>query len=77
MKNPCHAGPVSDHFDGQRFFNPGQESTDRSLAELLRWQRSGKRVPWPRQAPPIVPVVPPARSTSLRVTMVGHACVLI
>lgn len=31
MSNRYHQGPPSDHFDGKRFFNQGQESTDRSL----------------------------------------------
>ena len=38
MTNPYYSGPPSDHFDGTRFFNPGQPATDKPLAELLRWQ---------------------------------------
>ena len=30
-------GPVSDHFDGTRFFDP-DGSPPKSLAEVLRWQ---------------------------------------
>lgn len=77
MANRYYQGPISDHFDGLRFCNPGQMSTDRSLAELLRWQRSGERIAWPEIASTVVPAVPPKRSAALRVTMVGHACVLI
>ena len=31
-----HQGPVSDHFDGLRFFDP-HGSAPKSFAELLRW----------------------------------------
>ena len=30
-----HAGPVTDHFDGERFFNPGG-SGPRSFGDFLR-----------------------------------------
>lgn len=75
-RNPYHAGPPSDHFDGTRFFNPGQPATDKSLADLLRWQRSSQRASWPTHVP-VTPCVPPRRADELRVTMVGHATVLI
>lgn len=77
MPNPYYKGPVSDHFDGLCFYNPGQASTDRTLAEMLRWQRSGSRQAWSSTIPVVTPVVPPERSAAPRVTMVGHACVLI
>jgi L-ascorbate metabolism protein UlaG (beta-lactamase superfamily) len=76
QRNPYYDGPPSDHFDGLRFFNPGQGTTDRSFRELLRWQMAGQRARWPKQVP-VTPCVPPARSETLRVTMVGHATVLI
>ncbi len=68
--------PLSDHFDGQRFFNPGQASTDRSVAELLRWRLSGTRAAW-TPAPPVVAAKPARHEDRLTVTMVGHASVLI
>jgi L-ascorbate metabolism protein UlaG (beta-lactamase superfamily) len=74
--NPYYDGPVSDHFDGSRFFNPGEPDTDRSLAQVWRWRRTAPDNPWPRSIP-VVPVVPDARVDGLRVTMVGHATVLI
>ncbi len=74
--NRYYRGPPSDHFDGRRFFNPHHPGTDRSLAELLRWQRSGARQAWPKQVPGRR-VVPATRVDGLSVTMVGHATVLI
>lgn len=74
--NPYYAGPVSDHYDGTRFFNPGGPETDRSLLDLIRWTRAAPRSTWPR-AVEGKRVVPEARVAGLRVTMVGHATVLI
>ena len=74
--NRYYQGPPSDHFDGLRFFNPGQPATDRSLAELLRWRLGERHSPWP-PAPPTRQTVPPASVNTLRVTMIGHASVLI
>ncbi len=45
--NRYYQGPVSDHFDGEIFFNPGGEAP-RGFADLLRWQFGGGRAKWPR-----------------------------
>lgn len=34
--NAYYQGPVSDHFDGTRFFNPHSPAEDRSMANFLR-----------------------------------------
>lgn len=75
-RSPYHAGPPSDHFDGVRFFNPGQRSTDRSLGEILRWQLGGGRARWPR-AVETGAAKPAMRVWGLAITMIGHASVLI
>src|SRR5205814_8471686 len=43
-----YAGPVSDHFDGMRFYDP-DGVPPKSLSEVLRWQfgRGRKRAIWP------------------------------
>lgn len=71
-----YSGPVSDHFDGRRFFNPDHPSTDRSLRELLRWRMCNRIVPW-GERPVVTPVKPEASIPGCRATMVGHATVLI
>ena len=73
--NPYYSGPVSDHFDGTRFFNPGP-LTDKSLVDVLRWRFSSKFAQWPKQVA-IEANVPEARVAGCRATMVGHATVLI
>ncbi len=72
------AFPVSDHCDGHRFFNPGVD-TDRSFADLWRWRRSGRRVPWPETVPvaPAPPPPPAASPGELLLTFVGQATVLV
>ncbi|WP_267393690.1 MULTISPECIES: MBL fold metallo-hydrolase [unclassified Sphingomonas] len=75
-RNPYYQGPPSDHFDGTRFFNPGQPSTDRGLRAVLRWKLAGAAQRWPA-AVAVTPARPAQRVDGLRVTMVGHASLLI
>ncbi len=76
MGNRYYGGPASDHFDGARFFNPGQPPTDRSLGDMLRWKFGSRPAAWPREVP-VVPARPAGRVDGLRVTVVGHATTLI
>ncbi len=76
-----YRGPVSDHFDGRRFFNPGGTATPlvRSGGSVLnRMIGSDERVPWPGHVP-VRPTVPPRRVAGgeMLVTWIGHATVLI
>jgi L-ascorbate metabolism protein UlaG (beta-lactamase superfamily) len=75
-KNPYYSGPPSDHFDGDRFYNPDHPDTDRGLRDLLRWKLKGTAAPWPRSVPGRQ-TVPDPRVAELRATVVGHASVLI
>jgi L-ascorbate metabolism protein UlaG (beta-lactamase superfamily) len=76
-RNRYYEGPVTSHFDGHRFLNPkGEPETDRSLRDILRWYRTAPRTPWPRSVP-VAPVIPDRRVEGLRVTMIGHAALLI
>lgn len=76
MTNPYYAGPPSDHFDGARFFNPGQPTTDRGLSDVLRWKLGSRPARWPRFVP-VRQATPDARVDGIRITMVGHATLLI
>jgi L-ascorbate metabolism protein UlaG (beta-lactamase superfamily) len=75
-RNPYYQGPTTDHFDGLRFFMPGQPQ-DKGLLELLRWQLGGGRKEWPEAYPSPFRDRPPARVDGLRVALVGHATLLI
>ena len=77
--NRYYSGPQSDHFDGALFFNPGGKPPGR-FSDLLRWQFSGGRAKWPAAVPsphPQVKPVPRVDGGALRLTMVGHASLLI
>jgi L-ascorbate metabolism protein UlaG (beta-lactamase superfamily) len=76
MINRYYSGPPSDHFDGRRFLNPYHTNTDRTLFQLLRWRFGGKRAIWPATIPGRQ-VAPERRVDGLRITMIGHATVLI
>lgn len=77
--NRYYSGPASDHFDGRVFFNP-DGTPPRRFADFLKWQFGGNRARWPASWPsPHPPAKPEARidGRDLRVTMVGHASLLI
>lgn len=77
--NRYYRGPTSGHFDGTVFFNPGG-TPPRDLADLVRWQLASRRARWPAVWPsPYPPArpVPRIEGPDLRVTMVGHATLLV
>ncbi len=74
-------GPVSDHFDGERFFDP-DGAPPRSRRDLLRWRsvtgaapgrsgRPGRHRPMPTGRRPA------SRAPAWRISYVGHASFLI
>jgi L-ascorbate metabolism protein UlaG (beta-lactamase superfamily) len=77
-----YSGPVSDHFDGERFFDPAGVPP-RSRRDLLRWfverRWRGTKARWPSRAPSPFADRPPARVEDAvwRVCFVGHASLLV
>ncbi|MGO4317571.1 MULTISPECIES: MBL fold metallo-hydrolase [Agrobacterium] len=74
-----YTGPVSDHFDGVRFFNPGG-SPPGNFMGLLKWRFNGERATWPENYPSPFPFAKPEPridGKDIRVTFVGHASFLI
>ena len=74
--NPYYDGPLSDHFDGLRFFNPGGTPPG-TIADVIKWQFGEGMERWKRPVPMPAPTVPEARVADLRPTMVGHASLLL
>jgi len=74
--NRYYQGPVTDHFDGERFFNPGHPATDKGLSDILRWKLRETSARWPRSVEIRQAVLEP-RVAEARVTAVGHATLLI
>jgi len=76
--------PVSDNFDGERFFNPWDEPPPEGQAPrrsrwLWRWLIADDMPEWPAEVAVMPAERPPSRvpTGSLRVTVVGHATFLV
>jgi L-ascorbate metabolism protein UlaG (beta-lactamase superfamily) len=79
MTNAYYTGPVTDHFDGTRFFVPGQPQLSSPL-KLLQWQFGGDpRAVWPTEFKSPYTDEPPQRynAPGIRSTLIGHASFLI
>jgi L-ascorbate metabolism protein UlaG (beta-lactamase superfamily) len=82
MPPPYYSGPVSDHFDGARFFDPHGVPA-RGRRDLLRWfvdrRWRGTKAKWPVWAPSPYMDRPPVRFEGIawRISYVGHASFLI
>lgn len=75
-----YRGPVTDHFDGQRFFNPDDVALKPSRKKgtfFSRWA-TGSRAKWPDHVP-VVQTVPPRRvdGETMLITWIGHSTVLV
>src|SRR5688572_27001344 len=77
-----YRGPPGGHFDGTRFFNPGEKPAAAGgggpTRYFNRWLSGDGRSAWPSRVP-VTPTVPPRRvdGEDMLVTWVGHATVLI
>ncbi|WP_423863646.1 MBL fold metallo-hydrolase [Bradyrhizobium sp.] len=73
-----YGGPVSDHFDGRRFYDP-EGTRLKSLWHFLKWQLTRGRPRWPDRVPSPYADTPPPRiaGETIRFSFVGHASWLI
>jgi L-ascorbate metabolism protein UlaG (beta-lactamase superfamily) len=69
--------PVSDHCDGERFYNPYRNA--RPLQDVVKWARTRQRTAWPTHLPIAPHAPPPARVEPGRVavTFIGHSTFLL
>ncbi len=68
--------PPSDHFNGKTFFN--RDHVNRSLAEIWRWKRTSRPLPWPKHVALTPHPAPPApRDDEIVITWIGHATFLL
>lgn len=74
---PYHDGPVSDHFDGTRFYN--YEPAEKSFTKFLKWKWQSDAAEWPEWVESEYGPPPPQRvdGENLRVTFINHATLLI
>jgi L-ascorbate metabolism protein UlaG (beta-lactamase superfamily) len=77
LSGPVYRGPVTDHFDGKRFINPGGVKA-KGLGEVLQWMVQRKRGPWialhdlPAGDKPLE-----NNKNGIRITFVNHSTFLI
>jgi L-ascorbate metabolism protein UlaG (beta-lactamase superfamily) len=71
--------PVSDHYDGRRFFNPDAPAGSRGLVQVIRWRLRGERTPWPTglSNPPFAPPPETIAAGNVAITFINHATFLI
>lgn len=75
---PRYRGPVSDHFDGKRFYNQAAIE-DHGFGDFLRWITNRDRGPW-RDWVDAAPGLPPQRRVDggeLVATFINHSTVLL
>jgi L-ascorbate metabolism protein UlaG (beta-lactamase superfamily) len=70
--------PVSDHCDGDRFFNPTGHQA-RPFAEVITWQRTRVKAAWPESVPLRGYPPPPLHVDpgAIAATFVGHSTFLL
>ena len=73
-----YEGPVSGHYDGERFFNPEGSVQQRGRRSFVNRWSSEERAEWPVHVP-VTPTVPPRRveGEEMRVTWIGHSTALV
>jgi L-ascorbate metabolism protein UlaG (beta-lactamase superfamily) len=73
-----YKGPISDHFDGERFKHPWSED-EKSFFTLLKWKWTSSPADWPKSVEvPLQKVPDLQRSLSkVSVTFINHATVYI
>ncbi len=78
LSAPGYNGPVSDHFDGKRFMNPGGVKA-KGFKDLWKWMRTRERGKWEEKMD-IQPGPPPESRVTregVAVTFVNHSTFLI
>jgi L-ascorbate metabolism protein UlaG (beta-lactamase superfamily) len=77
LSAPRYEGPVSDHFDGKKFINPGRIQA-KGLKDVFKWMFNRKRGPWKNVAqgsPGKRPL--DFYKDGIRITFVNHSTFLI
>jgi L-ascorbate metabolism protein UlaG (beta-lactamase superfamily) len=69
---------VSDHCDGERFFNP-YGPPPRPITDVVKWQRTRERSAWPPSVPlrPHAPAPASVEPGRVAATFIGHSTFLI
>jgi L-ascorbate metabolism protein UlaG (beta-lactamase superfamily) len=76
LSAPRYTGPITGHFDGKAFINPGDVKA-KGLKDVLKWMSTRKREPWAYNREIHLGPRPPSSSEELRITFVNHSTFLI
>lgn len=77
LSGPKYKGPVSDHFDGKRFFTPGGKPAQ-GFRGVLQWMIKRKQGPWAvRKGLPFGDKPSPRLNSGIHITFVNHSTFLI
>lgn len=69
---------ISDHYDGDVFFNPGVDEGPKSFLTVMKWKLTSQAADWPKKIdPPYTQAIPVPASEKLIITFVNHASFLI
>jgi len=74
---PTHSGPVTDHFDGKKFINPGNAQA-KGLTDVFKWMMQRKQGPWTEKKESAYGAKPESIIThGVKITFVNHSTFLI
>lgn len=76
LSAPGYKGPVSDHFNGKKFFNPNGMQA-KGFASVVEWMLKSKKGSWVKNYETSVGPVPASSSEELIITFVNHSTFLI
>jgi L-ascorbate metabolism protein UlaG (beta-lactamase superfamily) len=77
LSAPKYSGPVSDHFDGNKFINPAGVQA-KGLKEVLQWMMNRKRGAWNENKKEAYGKRPLDREKeNIRITFINHSTFLI
>jgi L-ascorbate metabolism protein UlaG (beta-lactamase superfamily) len=77
ISGPRYRGPVTDHFDGKKFFTPGG-APPHGLSEVFRWMLGRKRSPWkPDMSLPSGKRPLNFFNDGIRITFINHSTFLL
>lgn len=68
--------PLSDHYDGEKFFNPEGHEV-KSFWTVLKWKFTSEASEWPESVPNSNYTLPPLETNKAVVTFINHASFLI
>jgi len=76
---PSYKGPVSNHFDGEKFTHPWEAPASKGFLDVLKWMTSRAQGEWREDTSPIAsePITERILGDDLQITFINHATVLV